>query len=343
MRPVIGVAGTAKNTGKTTTLQAAAAYLRALGKPILLTSIGYDGEDLDTVTGLPKPKVPVAQGDLVATALPLMRASSVRFEWTEYAGVDCALGPIYFGVAADQGIVILAGPARIEDLERLLRRVPAEPTVLLDGAFSRLAPMSVATHVVFATGAARHRDPSLLGAEIDAVSAVMAVPEASLAESWLRFSEGLYVDGSDDRLFSAVSSARQADTVFVEGPVNPSLAGNALRLLAQTGRRVDLVVRHPVDMLLSGDFTAWPRVLSEAEAKGHRILTARSSRLLGFTLNPYLPQFDAGTGRYTSSVLPPRWFLDSVRAVAKAPCTDIVLEGPGALEEWLRQVVCCNY
>mgnify|MGYP005840758849 CR=1 FL=1 len=345
MRRVIGVAGTAKNTGKTTTLQAVAAYLRSLGKPILLTSIGYDGEDLDTVTGLPKPKIPVAEGDFVATALPLMEASSVRFRWAEYAGVDCALGPVYFGMAGGQGIVVLAGPARADDLEKLIGAVPSALTVLLDGAFSRLAPMSVASHMVLATGAARHREPSLLAAEIEAVATVMAVKAADAEpqeRAGLSFSEGLYVEGADVRLFEAVRSAGQR-TVYVEGPVNPHLVRSVLRMLARSGRRIDLIFRHPVDMLLSGDFLEWPEVLREAEASGHRVLSARSSRLLGFTLNPYLPELDAGTGRYTPSILPARWFLDSVRSVARTPCTDIVLEGPGTLEEWLRQVVCCNH
>jgi uncharacterized NAD-dependent epimerase/dehydratase family protein len=71
----LGIAGTAKNTGKTTTLQAVVRAIRRSGTGVYLTSIGYDGEEVDTVTGLPKPKVVVEEGDMVATALSFLRSS----------------------------------------------------------------------------------------------------------------------------------------------------------------------------------------------------------------------------------------------------------------------------
>jgi hypothetical protein len=55
--------------------------------------------------------------------------------------------------------------------------------------------------------------------------------------------------------------------------------------------------------------------------------------------NPYSPKLDPQIGRYSASTLPARPFLDAVRAGTKSPCTDIVLEGTGALEGWLRAVV----
>ena len=67
---ILGIAGTAKNTGKTTTTNAILACLRKRGIAVFLTSIGYDGENLDNVTGLPKPKIPVEPGDIIATGTP---------------------------------------------------------------------------------------------------------------------------------------------------------------------------------------------------------------------------------------------------------------------------------
>jgi hypothetical protein len=57
---VVGIAGTAKNTGKTTTLSAIMGEARKEPALVLgLTSIGYDGEGFDNVTGLPKPRIDV--------------------------------------------------------------------------------------------------------------------------------------------------------------------------------------------------------------------------------------------------------------------------------------------
>ena len=177
MRHVIGIAGTAKNTGKTTTLQAVAGYLRAEGLPIFLTSIGYDGEDLDNVTGLPKPKVTVEEGDLVATALPLLEHASARFTGEEFTGVKCALGPVYRATAVSPGKVVIAGPASTEEVGTILRTAPAERTVLLDGALSRLAPLSLATSLIIASGAARSEDPRFIAKELQGIAAVMSLPK----------------------------------------------------------------------------------------------------------------------------------------------------------------------
>ncbi|HHX29219.1 MAG TPA: hypothetical protein GX716_09465, partial [Firmicutes bacterium] len=144
----LGIAGTAKNTGKTTTLQAVVRFLRERRTGVFLTSIGYDGEDVDTVTGLPKPKVIVEEGDTVATALPLFRSSPARFAGLQPTGVDCALGPVYSGTAVSPGRVVLAGPVSTKDVASVIKGAPADKTVLLDGAFSRLAPMVLADALI---------------------------------------------------------------------------------------------------------------------------------------------------------------------------------------------------
>ena len=340
MRVVIGVAGTAKNTGKTTTLQAIAAYLRSKGVPVLLTSIGYDGEDVDTITALPKPKMSVEEGDWVATALPFMNTSTAIFKDVRYTGVECALGPVYLGMAASPGRVILAGPASTFDIERILGVFPEWCTVLVDGAFSRFSPMSVATHIVFATGAARYQDPMLIAAEIRAISSVMAIPRGFSEGRSLQFPEGLYLDGSDLRFVEAVESEPHIEvvTAFVCGPINPRILRQALGMLGKSGRRVKVVVRHPVDLLLSGNITEWPMVFEESLTHGNLIACQRSSRLLGFTVNPRFPAFDSATGRYTSILLPQQWFLESIRSASGADCTDIVFEGPSVLDAWLCEV-----
>ena len=76
---IIGIAGTAKNTGKTTTTSFIMAEVKKNEKLNLgLTSIGYDGEDIDNVTGLPKPKIEVWPGVLVAVAEKCLKVSTAE-------------------------------------------------------------------------------------------------------------------------------------------------------------------------------------------------------------------------------------------------------------------------
>ncbi len=328
MRHVIGIAGTAKNTGKTTTLQAVARYFRSEDRPLFLTSIGYDGEDLDGVTGLPKPKITVEEGDRVATALPLLESSSVVFRDVRATAVQCALGPVYSGTASTLGRVVLAGPASAKDMEAVLDTVPPDCTVLLDGAFSRIAPMSLATHLVFATGAAKHSDPGILASEMQSIAAMMSVPvvevrtgdptraagltrddDAPIAS--LELPGGLYAEGSEQALADLVASHvarpplafRSRGTVplcrlrvSIDGPVNPGLVESVLQRLGGLSAAVEFVFRHPVDTLLSGDLTSWPSVIALAAKGGHRFTARKASRFLGFTLSPYLPEVDPPLG-----------------------------------------------
>ncbi|MFN3282700.1 MAG: hypothetical protein ACK40Q_00495, partial [Pseudothermotoga sp.] len=86
----IGILGTAKNTGKTTALNS---VLKCLNdRRIAVTSIGFDGEDLDHVTGLPKPKVIVDEGTLVVTSVEAARYSTAKLELLENLPLETPMG-----------------------------------------------------------------------------------------------------------------------------------------------------------------------------------------------------------------------------------------------------------
>ncbi len=350
MRHVIGVAGTAKNTGKTTTLQAVARYLRSEGRQVFLTSIGYDGEDLDNVTSLPKPKITVEEGDRIATALPLLQASSAKFTEVEPAGVSCALGPLYTALATSPGKVVVAGPASTRDVAAILDLIPPGCVTLLDGALSRLAPMRLATALVIATGAARSEDPARAGSEIASIAAVMGLPEIDVSRgpTAIEVPGGLFVDSLEKQVAAVLTTqvihARSGNPgprvrVSIDGPVNPDLFSRLLRSLESVPVRASFIVGHATDLLLSGDPAAWPAVIAQASRDGHAVFVRQSTSLLGFTVSPFVPRFDPRRGGYYPHLLPARPYLEAVRSAVKSPCTDIVLEGTSTLESWIRPLV----
>ena len=59
---VLGILGTSKNTGKTTTTSALLEIANNKNLSVGITSIGYDGEDIDNITGLPKPRIFAKRG-----------------------------------------------------------------------------------------------------------------------------------------------------------------------------------------------------------------------------------------------------------------------------------------
>jgi hypothetical protein len=107
----LGIAGTAKNTGKTTTTTAAILQeLRMRGVPLFITSIGYDGENLDNITGLPKPKLRVELGDIIATAAKCFKISTASFRMLAETEVCTPLGKVWIAEVKKPGLAVTAGP-----------------------------------------------------------------------------------------------------------------------------------------------------------------------------------------------------------------------------------------
>lgn len=339
MGVVIGIAGTAKNTGKTTTLNASARILRRQGQRLALTSIGYDGEDLDTITGLPKPRVFVEKGDLVATALPLMLASRAAFRDRQDTGVMSALGPVYTGVAAAQGKVVLAGATSTEGISAVLETIGPDRVVLLDGALSRMSPMVLTTHLVMATGAARYAYAGFVGQEMEILARVLSFDIYGGPKFDVIHLGGLYDSEQVRGAVAALKACPLGAVAHLPGAVNPGLLA---RLLADLGPGVagmTVVFSHPVHLLLSGDSSLWPGTIREAERLGVKLAVERSPLFLGFTISSYVPRFDPATSEYTVSYVAARPFLDEIRHHTGLACTDVILEGSGALEHWLLKAV----
>lgn len=353
MEAVVGIAGTAKNTGKTTTLLEAIKFFYDRGNQVFLTSIGYDGEDFDNVTGLPKPRVLVPKGAIVASALPLLESSPANFDNLTDTGVRCALGRVFLGCATVPGKVVLAGPTCAKDLASVIRFAPSNSVVLLDGAFSRLSPMVVADSLILATGAARSRDSHQIARELDVIYNVMSLPEVqslnidekALGDSAVKISGGLFLAGQGQELGWRLNGNKDVYRVHIEGIINPTVLQEALDEIDLEKKRgangtetIWFVFEHPIMLLLSGDILLWKQVLNTLYEAGCQVMVLNSTNLMGVTVNPYVPS-QSGTGKYIATYVPPHNFLEDIKSLSQVPCTDIILEGPGKLHFWLERLM----
>ncbi len=151
----IGIVGLAKNTGKTTTLN----YLIKLyqHEKLGLTSIGLDGETLDQVNFLPKPKIMVYPGMVIATAKSCLDHSTAVIDLLNETSLLTALGPIIIGKVSQKGTVMLAGPTTNREMNQLLVMMKYYVSrIFVDGAFNRMTFSSISEldGIVLATGAA---------------------------------------------------------------------------------------------------------------------------------------------------------------------------------------------
>lgn len=154
---VLGIIGLAKNTGKTTTLNAIIDLYPNL--VLGLTSIGLDGEALDQVNFLPKPKIYVKPGMIVATTEECLETAEVEYRIIEKTKLQTALGNVLIVEIITQGHLIVAGPTSNKDLQVILEKVKKiTDKVLIDGAFNRMTFANIKTidGIVLASGASYH-------------------------------------------------------------------------------------------------------------------------------------------------------------------------------------------
>lgn len=151
---VIGVIGLAKNSGKTTTLNHMISLYHYL--KIGITSIGLDGEALDQVNFLPKPKIKVKRGMVVATASGCLEASFVNFQVLDKTDFHTALGRIQIVEVLSDGHMVIAGPTTNKEMNQVLMKMKLYvDKIFVDGAFNRMtfANIDQIDGIVLATGA----------------------------------------------------------------------------------------------------------------------------------------------------------------------------------------------
>ena len=166
-RRIITFTGLAKNAGKTTAMRTALAELTSNGQRCGITSSGRDGESFDVLNhNIPKPKIFILAGNLVATTDKLLAKSEVPSKRIESTSYRTPLGRVMIAEVLQSGNFEVAGPSTVSGLKVIADRMLAlgADRVLLDGAINRQAAASpkVSEGTVLSTGA-------ILNAEMESV------------------------------------------------------------------------------------------------------------------------------------------------------------------------------
>ncbi len=157
---IISIIGLAKNVSKTTTLNYIIKNLK--GYKLGLTSIGRDGEKYDVITQLPKPRILIKKGTIVATARQSFEASEVKMEILKKTEFNTPLGEILILKAINDGLIELAGPSINKYLQEIcleLKNLGCD-LILIDGAFDRrsFATPIISDATILSTGASVSED-----------------------------------------------------------------------------------------------------------------------------------------------------------------------------------------
>jgi len=333
----IGFAGTAKNTGKTTTVLSVLDEMHNRQMKIAVTSIGYDGEQLDNFTGLPKPTYLLNAGDIVATASDCLEAGTARFQILQATNCQTILGKIVIARVLREGSVLVAGPNRQKDVAEIIRRLKKMPIdlLLVDGAVNRLTPMLLCDGLVLSTGAALTPDIEQVTRHIKVLVSFFQLPQDKPAPKSVKYCTLQYRNGTIQSLPNVLT----VDPLHIELDTDP---GNLLTKavfpniinpgwiiqLIEKERRIQkneaaltIVTGSPLKMIVSGSIEQWG-MLMEMPSVQLRVL--HTLPLLCLTVNSFYPHW-LGRGRsYERAFVDQQDLLSSIRiSITEVPVLDL--------------------
>ena len=296
----LSIVGLEKNTGKTVCLNYLLGRLHQLGISTAVTSIGVDGEQVDSVYATAKPEITLYEGMQFITSHKhyLQRRLVSRI-----LAVDerrTALGQLVTAQVLCPGRILLSGAATTGVLRQQIAqfRQGGVQLSIVDGALSRLslASPTVTEAMILATGAAVSPNLQQLISRTRFVYRLINLPEVSdtLRDKLSAVDSGLWIVDSDNNVHDlGIQSVfllgpdskeifARGNTLFVSGAVSNRL----LKFLSALPNIKDIV-------LIVRDFTKLfitPDAYADFMRRGGTLQVLQRSRLIAVCLNPTSPQ-----------------------------------------------------
>lgn len=330
MKPiVVGVAGTAKNTGKTTTIAALMKEIRKHGGlKLALSSIGYDGEELDNITGLPKPRINVWPGIIVAVAEQCLKASKIESELLYKTDIRTPLGKIIVARVRSEGLLLMAGPNKAKELSLVLELFTEQGAniTIVDGALNRIAPMVKTDGLVICTGAARNTDIRQLAEEIKIINGFFHLSVLEVPAQTAAFSNALEID----QVQKIIDELHQRKAVLIKGIMSQKCLEYLFDNVNDLNEK-HLIFSDPIKLMLSGEMGRNAEIFAGLVQKGVTLGLVKKLRLFAVTVNPYYPRYRISGGHYEAAYIDHAQLYNAVKEKSKVPVYDIAKSGAAKL------------
>lgn len=296
----LSIVGLEKNTGKTVCLNYLLGRLHQLGVSTAVTSIGVDGEQVDSVYATAKPEITLYEGMRFVTS---ERHYLQRCLVSNMLAVDerhTALGRLVTAEVLCRGKVLLSGAATTGLLRQQIDDFKATGVQLtiVDGALSRLslASPTVTEAMILATGAAVSPNVQQLISRTRFVYRLINLPEAGaqLCQALSPIEKGVWAVDKEGQIHdlgvtSVFLLGRDGLELFQYGNVFFAAGAVSDRLLKylsaqKKGSEVELIVRDFTKLFIT------PEVYVEYVRRGGCIKVLQRSNLMAVCLNPTSPQ-----------------------------------------------------
>ena len=299
----LAVVGLEKNTGKTETLNYVLSQLACYDVRVAVTSIGVDGEAIDSVTGTAKPEITIYEGMIFVTSEKHYKTRTISSEIIDISVERTSLGRLVTARAKTTGKILLSGPANTALLQKTIEnnnKFGADITVI-DGALSRLSPASpsITDAMILATGAAYSANITQLMKKTKFACNLISLAHAdNTVQNLLKnINKGLWAIDTDGIL----NDLRIESTFMLEHatPENIEILNNSTTLFAAgviSDKLLDFLrIKSKIDgfKLIATDFTkifVTPEAYNLFVKKGGSIQVLHKTKLIAVTVNPVSPQ-----------------------------------------------------
>lgn len=336
----IGVIGTAKNTGKTTTLSFLLNGFQSKGLNICVTGIGYDGEEIDNITNLPKPRLFFEKDTILATSEKCLGNTDAVFDVIAETSLATALGKIILAKVTQPGMIVIAGPNSVKGLREILNVIKEKTNsdlLLVDGSLNRLSPMYILDKIIFATGASRNTNIQQLADEMRVIEKVFSYEKSVTHFNFDENIKVIYNDVSlnlynntlvdeDDFLLLESSLNQNVEKIIIPGIISvESLLKHLPGVVQRIKWPFELIFNSPVQLLLADQFSNISSLLKIFTTNKIKILYRIKPELSAITINPFYPKLD--NYKYIPSYLDKEKFLKEMTEQLKILVVNILEPG----------------
>ena len=294
----LSIVGLDKNTGKTVCLNYILRRLNQLHASVGVTSIGVDGEQVDSVFATAKPEITLYEGMRFITSEQHYLKRQLLSVLEHVDSRRTALGPLVTARVLLRGKALLSGAATTGVLRQQIEELGnmGVKLTIVDGALSRLslASPTVTDAMVLATGAAVSASINTLITRTRFVYNLIMIDEVdpSLRSRLAPLESGIWGIDDDGQphdlgIRSAFLINEQNDKLLQYGKVlfaSGAVSDRLLRVLAAKGKGITLIARDFTKLFIS------PEAYAEFTHRQGHLLVLQRSRLLAITLNPTSPQ-----------------------------------------------------
>jgi hypothetical protein len=315
----LSLIGLSKNVGKTTTtihlLETLVGEKYYRSDELALTSLGLDGETVDALTGLPKPRYVPQAGLLVATTAELLlQAESVGAQverLVQLAG-RTPLGPVIVARILHPGRVIIAGPTLLHDLRNAIHQLEklGARLSIVDGAINRLgaAAPAITNACIVCTGTSAAATPEHVARRTADVLRRLSTQQTQCIDAYRKHT-------SQNRLFMFTVNGDGNTITYYEGNLEPLHEAVWIAKHIQISHRPIFILHGAFTEELSRALLAeLPKkfspnnggelivedatrifchsvVLQHLSERGLDVRVANSIRILALTANPSTPEY----------------------------------------------------